>query len=65
MHICCRYPKSARELGSRKLMKNNLREGVTHMNEGTSFSVSMLTLSIVLAGTAFTQNLATSPEERI
>ena len=34
------------------------------MNERTSFSVSMVALSIVLAGTACTQNQVTSPEEQ-
>ena len=43
----------------------NLQKGVPRMNERKSFSLSIVTLSIVLAGTAFTQNLATSPEERI
>ena len=42
----------------------NLRKGVTRMNERTSFSVSMVALSIVLAGTACTQNQVTSPEEQ-
>ena len=34
------------------------------MNERKSFSLSIVTLSIVLAGTACTQNQATSPEEQ-
>ena len=34
------------------------------MNERTSFSVLMVALSIILAGTACTQNQATSPEEQ-
>ena len=42
----------------------NLQKGVPRMNERKSFSLSIVTLSIVLAGTACTQNQATSPEEQ-
>jgi len=42
----------------------NLRKGVTRMNERMSFSVSMIAMSIILAGTACTQNQVTSPEEQ-